>query len=276
MRVLGADDLVLCSGTVRRAALPDTLRAAATAGFDGVSLYYDEYRSARADGWSDASIRTLLEDCGLLVAELDGVMRWLPDDDTGPAAAEYVDVAAALGARSVTVLESRGRRIGEGLSIDAAGEAFASVCDLAATAGMLAHLEYFRSSGIDRSATAAAIARRAGRPNGGVLCDLWHHVRGPDAGRPRFDDVPVLAVQVSDVAAVRAPDVRREMIHGRLLPGEGSADLVGLLRALRASGCDAPIEVEVYSEALAALEPDDAAARARAAAVTVLEAAGLR
>jgi sugar phosphate isomerase/epimerase len=72
---LDAASLVLCSGTIRRASIPTTVRAASAAGFDGVSLYFDEYRAARADGWSDADLRALLDDHGVAVAELDGVMR---------------------------------------------------------------------------------------------------------------------------------------------------------------------------------------------------------
>jgi sugar phosphate isomerase/epimerase len=269
VHLLDAASLVLCSGTIRRASVPTTVRAAAAAGFDGVSLYFDEYRAACADGWSDADLCALLDDHGVAVAELDGVMRWLPDDERGPSAAEYVDVAAALGARSITVLEARGRRVGDEIPLEVAAGAFAAVCDRAAVAGLITHLEYFPMSGIPDSRVASAVARGAGRANGGVLCDVWHHARGPDAGRTDLADVPVLAVQVSDVAAVPARDLAFEMMHGRLLPGDGSADLVGLLLALRNQGCMAPLEIEVYSDALAALDPFEAARRAYAALVTL-------
>ena len=71
------------------------MRAAAAAGFDGVSLYFDEYRAARADGWSDADLRALLDDHGVAVAELDGVMRWLPDDEAK--AMQIVELLLAAG-----------------------------------------------------------------------------------------------------------------------------------------------------------------------------------
>jgi 4-hydroxyphenylpyruvate dioxygenase len=80
----------------------------------------------------------------------------------------------------------------------------------------------------------------------------------------------VVAVQVSDVAQVASDDLTEEMMHGRLLPGDGVADLVGLIGALRAAGCTAPIEVEVYSDALASLPPVEAARRARTAIDSVL------
>ena len=276
MHALDAESLVLCSGTVGSASLVETIRAAAAAGFDGVSLYHREYVDARQAGWSDAALRGVLDGDGVAVAELDGVMRWLPDDARGPSYEEFVDVAAALGARSITVLETAGRRVGGDRPLDAVGEAFAAVCDCAADAGLLAHLEYFPTSGIPDARTAGRVARVAGRDNGGVLCDLWHHVRGPDAGAFEFGDAPVLCVQVGDVAIEAHADLRHEMMHGRLLPGTGGADVVGLVRALRAAGCTAPMEVEVYSDDLATCEPVDAARIAHAALTNVLVQAGLR
>jgi sugar phosphate isomerase/epimerase len=111
LRRLGRDDLVLCSGTIRAASFAHTVSAAGAAGFQGVSLYYDEYAIARAEGWSDADLRALLDDNGVAVAEIDGRMDWLPGDDGAPGVADFVAAAAALGARSMTVLEARGRTI---------------------------------------------------------------------------------------------------------------------------------------------------------------------
>jgi sugar phosphate isomerase/epimerase len=83
---LRADDLVLCSGTLRRSPFEITARAAAAAGFRAISVYHHEYAAARAAGWTDASMRTLLDDLGLGVAEFDGRTRWLPGDDDGAGA----------------------------------------------------------------------------------------------------------------------------------------------------------------------------------------------
>ncbi len=275
---LGPNDLVLCSGTIRAASFAHTVSAAGTAGFQGVSLYYDEYAIARAEGWSDADMRALLDDSGVAVAEIDGRMDWLPGDQGAPGVADFVAAAGALGARSITVLEARGRRVGTDVPLDVAVQAFAAVCDRAADQDLLVHLEYFPWSGIADFAAAYEIARNADRANGGVMVDVWHHVRGRDAGTLDFG-VPcaaVLAVQVSDVAAVPQEDARIETLHDRVLPGQGAGNIGSLLRALREQGCTAPMEVEVYSDALARLPPAEAARRARDALRDVLAEAGLR
>jgi sugar phosphate isomerase/epimerase len=261
---LGRDDLVLCSGTVRSAPFDLTVRAAADAGFQGISLYYEEYRTARAAGWSDLDLRTFMDDHGITVAELDGRMDWLPGDAGAPSTGEFVAAAASLGARSITVLEIRGRRVGDTLALADVASAFASVCDQAADHDLLAHIEYFPQSGIPDLATAFEIVRAAGRGNGGVMVDSWHHLRGTDVGRfdSGFPGESILAVQLGDVAPVPSADLAHEMMHHRLLPGTGAGDLAGLVRAVRERGCIAPMEVEVYSDELAALDPFVAARRA--------------
>ena len=269
---LGSDDLVLCSGTIRNAPFDLTVRAAADAGFGGISLYYEEYRTALSSGWSDLDLRTFMDDHGITVAELDGRMDWLPGDTGAPSTGAFVAAAASLGARSITVLEVRGRRVGDTLALCDVASAFASVCDRAADHDLLAHIEYFPQSGIPDLRTAYEIVRAAGRGNGGVMVDSWHHLRGTDAGRfdPGFPGESILAVQLGDVAPVPSADLAHEMMHHRLLPGTGAGDLAGLVRSVRERGCVAPMEVEVYSDELAALDPFVAARRAMHALREVL------
>jgi len=103
---------------------------------------------------------------------------------------------------------------------------------------------------------------------------VFHHTRGPDAGRTDLGDAAarVFAVQANDVRAQPAMSLRREIMHDRLLPGEGAARAAGLLRALREHGCVAPLGVEVYSDDLHALGAAESARRAATALRAVLPA----
>jgi sugar phosphate isomerase/epimerase len=276
MRELGADDLVLCSGTVRRLGLADTARVAAATGYHGISVYGHEVRRALDDGWTFASLRELLVDLDIGVAEVDGAVDWVPGvalDARAASVDHTVEWAAELGARSITVVEISGGRLGDGLSVDQLVDGFGRFCDAARPAGVLVHIEYFPFSGIADLETALDVVERAARPNGGVLVDTWHHQRGADAGSLASltaAGTRTLGIQLNDAAVEACEDVRFECMHQRELPGDGLGTSGAMVAALRAGGCVAPVGVEVYSDVLDAMEPEHAARVARECARSVL------
>lgn len=282
--MLGPDDLVLCAGTLGQAPLPEKLEAAGKAGFTGVSVMVSDYRRAREEGCSDAELRALLAGHGLEVAELDPLMSWVPAPAGGPdvtdegaeflrhGEAEFYAAAEALGARSINAVAVTDAPVEPA----ALAEAFAGLCDRAAERGLLVHLEFLPWTQVRDARSALEIVERAGRRNGGILLDTWHHFRGGGGARA-LCEIPgerVLAIQLSDAPTAAEPDPIDETLHRRLLPGEGAIDLVGVLRALREAGCSAPVGVEIFSDALAALPAAEAARRAAEAARVVLERAG--
>jgi sugar phosphate isomerase/epimerase len=251
------NDTVLCSGTLGNLSFADKIEAASAAGFAGISVYYRESNDP-------GKVRRAVADAGLFFAELDGPVTWLPnwDGPTAPSAAEVVDRAAALGARSFTVLEITGATP----PLDIAVEAFGAVCDLAAQAGVLVHIEPFPWSGISDFGFAADIVAGADRSNGGILLDTWHLFRGPNRGAlpSRVKPEMVLGLQINDLRATPDNNVPYEAMHDRLLPGSGAAaaEIRTLLDDLRAGGCSAPLGVEVFSDEFAALPPLEVAQRA--------------
>jgi len=236
---------------------------------------------------SDAEIRRRIEDEGLAVGELDGLAVWLPGH-TAPSSLpselgrllanatpeRLVPIAAAVGARSITVIEFFGRAVDD---LDEGAESFARACDLAAEHGVLLHLEFLPWAGIPDLVTAAEIVRRAGRPNGGLLVDSWHLYRSGST-LEELRAIPgdlVMGVQLDDAPARPESDLAHETQHRRLLPGEGSFDLVGLVRTLDEIGSRAPLGVEVLSDELAS-RPIDEIARVTAEATgrVLVEARG--
>lgn len=241
--------MIICSGTFGDVPFPVKARAAASAGFDGISIYAREH---------ERGLRPLLDDLGLAVAEVDGAMRWLPGQ-RGLEPSRFLDIAVELGARSVTVLETTGAAP----DVGAAADAFAGLCDAAFTLGLVVHIEPFAWSGIATLGLAQEIVTRAGRPNGGILLDTWHLARGPEAGVVEESTVgSIVAVQVSDPSPEPRLSIAEECMHDRRLPGPVSQGIVDSLRAL---GCHAPLEVEVFSDVLHGLDPSEAAQLARAA-----------
>jgi sugar phosphate isomerase/epimerase len=286
--VLQPGDLVLCAGTLPRAtSFAERLSAAAVAGFAGISLWGRDYDAARAEGYSDADLRRMLDDHGLAVGELDPAWWWLPGAAeigaslAGPAdtegvfaygEAELFRIAEIVGARSVNAVDV----FGGDWDVDGAAEAFAGLCDRAAEHGLLVHVEFLPWSRIPDVSAAWEIVRRADRRNGGIAIDAWHFARSSST----LDDltsVPsdrVLGVQLDDGPAEPEADLVTATLHQRLLPGQGAFDLTSLCRVL--SGSPVPIGVEVFSDDLHALGPAEAARRAAAATRAVLAAAADR
>ena len=264
---LGAGDLVLCSGTLgREVPFRERVDAAVAGGFSGLSLWGRDYWSARRDGLEDADIRALLADNALEVAELDLAWWWLPgaSEVRIPAAldteelfaydeAELFRIADAVGARSLNAIDV----FGGDWTVDAAAAAFAGLCDRAAVHGLLVHVEFLPWSRIPDVATAWEIVRRADRPNGGVLVDAWHYFRsgGDDAALRAVPGDRVLALQLDDGPVAPEADLPAASLHNRVLPGAGELDLRRLMGTLREMGAVAPIGVEVFSDALHALDP---------------------
>jgi sugar phosphate isomerase/epimerase len=282
---VGPDDLVLCSGTLPRGVpFAERLAAASNAGFAAISLWGRDYSAARAEGLTHHDLRSMLDDHGLVVAEVDPAWWWLPGaadvridprHDTEEVFRfgedELFAVADAVNARSCNAVDI----FGGSWDIDAAAEAFAGLCQRAAEHGLLIHLEWLPWSKIADLATALQVVGRAAAPNGGVNVDAWHLVRsGTQLGElARVPGDLILGIQLNDGPAQAEENLVEATLRHRMLPGDGEFDLTGLLRTLAATGTTAPLGVEVFNDGLQALSAAEAARLAGQSIRRVLEAA---
>jgi sugar phosphate isomerase/epimerase len=265
---------VLCSGTLARGTpFRERVEAAAAAGFSAISMWGRDHAAARDEGLTDADMRTLLDDHGLAVAELDPAWWWLPgaaDVHIAPehdpydvfrfGEAELFALADTFGARSLNAVDV----FGGDFTVDQAAEAFAGLCDRAAGHGLLVHLEFLPWSRVADVGAAWDVVRLADRPNGGIAVDSWHFFRG-DPDYATLASVPgdrILGVQLDDGPAEPEADLMTATLQDRLLPGDGAFDLRALVDTLATAGAVAPIGVEVFSDHLHALGAAEAARRA--------------
>ena len=251
----------LCTGTLGRVPWDDKARAASRAGFARLSIYQREHQRLLERGWDDAAIVNLLDDLNLQVAEYDGAVMTMQSPDGAP---EVVVAAAALDARSITVLEHGGWQPGRHIAQAAA--TLGEIADQAADHGILVLIEPFAWSPLDDHRVAAEIVERADRPNAGLLLDTWHLWRGPERGQldPAIDPAMIKAIQIGDtgpepVGTPTPDEVAHECIHHRLMPGDGHGNIAGLLADLADRGVDAPFAIEVFSDELNTLDTDVAA-----------------
>lgn len=302
-RALGPTDLVLSHLTVPRAGFEERVAAAAAGGFAGIGLNLGGYKRLRREGWGIDDLAAVLDHHDQLLVEIEFLQAWSGGAGSSERAAEEADLAfelaAGLGARHLQLggtyrqagaTGSAGGSAGgpaglgpadpEDFDLGRAAEVFAALCDRAAAFELRCSIEYLPEMTAIGSATAAvAVVREAGRANGGICVDSWHHERGPDtletlAG---LDGRLITSVQLDD-GGPRLPgiDYQTDTATNRLAPGEGSFDLAGLLHTLRGLGVTAPIGLEVISPSLAGSGDAEAVARRVADGMrAVLAAAGL-
>jgi sugar phosphate isomerase/epimerase len=173
--------------------------------------------------------------------------------------ARMFDMAAAFGARHLQAVGTFGTDVLE----EQAAEAFAGLCDRAGEHGLLVALEFVPGTNVPDAGAAVALVAAAGRRNGGLCIDAWHHFRGA-----RDDDllrsVPpeqVVMIQLDDGAARPVhPDFVTDTLLNRLPPGDGEFDLVSFLELLWSRGVQAPVSIEVLSADAAARPATEVAA----------------
>jgi sugar phosphate isomerase/epimerase len=266
----------LCGRTLPQTTLPERIELAARHGFTHVSLMASDARAILDGDLPATEARSLLDRYGIAIAELDAVVGWLPAVDPIPEAmrppvdeGEFYAVAELLaGPAGTPVLNTVDLVTGPTPPIDECAAAFAALCDRAAAHGLRAAVEFVPWTRIPDLATAVAVVERAGRSNGGVMFDTWHHFRG--GGTPAdIAAVPaelIVALQVNDAPETERDARVAQAVQHRLLPGDGVIGVAEILADLHARGCNAPIGLEVTSAELAALPADEVMARLAAAA----------
>jgi len=139
--------------------------------------------------------------------------------------------------------------------------------DVIRAAGATIALEFLPFTPLRDIAGTRELIRQAETPDAQVMIDTWHFFYGPDD----WSDLEALPleeiayVQFNDHPGRVSDDWMHETTQRRVLPGEGEFDLPRFCSVMRAKGYQAPVSVEIISEALRALPPAEFARRVYAA-----------
>jgi sugar phosphate isomerase/epimerase len=273
-------DACLWGATLAHATLEQRAAAAAAGGFATTTMFPHDYAAARQTGLEDDDILALHAERRVRLRTLDPfakwVPRWEPPADADPTrlalvsteADEFFAIAGRLKVETMTAIEPFGT---PHASADLAA-AFGELCDRAAGQGLLVHLEFTPFSGIPDLAAAWDIVRTADRVNGGLVFDTWHYLRGrrDDALLAEIPGDRIFAVQINDAASKQRGPLVVDTWRYRMLPGEGELDLGPVLAILAAKpGIGAP-GIEVLSEELWKLPPEEIGRRSGEALVRTL------
>lgn len=261
-------ELELAWGTLQQATLPQLIDLASEHGFAAIAITPRLYHEAVAAGSTPADLRARLTASEVRVTYVDGLASALPgatatSQERGEE--DAVRVAEAVGASAMNVMHYRGPP-------DACAElddAVAGLVERLAAHGLRTLLEFLPGTGIGTLDRAAQLAAATSAE---VMLDTLHlHRSGGSARDLTAETVARIgATQVSDwsFAQDSNPYVSAS---GRLMPGDGDLDLVGVLAAVLPARAGVPLGIEVFSDELRDQAADAVAARSARALRSLLD-----
>jgi sugar phosphate isomerase/epimerase len=275
--------LTFMGGCLARTPFPEQVRAAAAAGFDAITIWPNTWRHAqRKLGLTFADMRAQIDQHGLKLTDTDALRDWVPPPtrdsvEFGPIKGgipreEFFEATVALGGNTVVAVHMTDVPLN--LERDIAG--FARLCDDAAKHGLRIALEFVPWSKVPDLVTAMKIIDGAGRANGGLVVDNWHHFRsgGSLEDLRRIPPDKVYTVQISDDPRVAKYGQVEEAMYHRMLPGSGEFDVAGFLRVLKEIGVECALGPELYGVDFETRPPLEVMQEMLAATRKVLAAAG--
>lgn len=253
--------------------IADRISAIAEAGFAGFGLIADDLLAIRGSiGF--AALRDMAADAGLTHIEIELIERWwIPRGQLG----HSYDVRDLL-FEAADVLHPAFIKIGS-----EQGKRTTDLTDLVAPLRELAEqvsahgtriaIEPMPFSIIDTIPAGAELARATGHPGVGLLVDAWHVFRAGttigDLARALTPEI-IFGVELDDAAADVVGTLFEDTVHNRLLCGEGTFDLAGLVALLRYFEFQGPWGVEILSSSFRRLPVSEALKFAAESASSVL------
>jgi sugar phosphate isomerase/epimerase len=258
--------------------IDERVRAVGAAGFSGISLALDDLHEVRATIGLHR-LRRMLDDAGIVWVQLGTLSTWW----TCPGRTEAVDadrgvlLEAAATLRAWQVVARADVSL-PGVSPAAMLDDWVVLAEQTRGVGAQLVLEPEPWSNLPTVERASRFVATAGHPNGGLLLDAMHALRGGStlaSIRHGLAPSTLAAVELSDglMDTPNGMTLADESRLGRYLPGVGAWDIPGFIRTVRDLGFDEPWGVEVRTPAHRALPIADALRTAAAATRAVLDAA---
>ncbi|MBV9849514.1 MAG: sugar phosphate isomerase/epimerase [Armatimonadetes bacterium] len=259
------EQLAINSVSTGGASLEERLAAYAAAGFPNVEFMLGHVKEWLAQGRSPADARRLIESHGLrcIGGFETGLEAFSPPEQRTRNHRQVQDNArliAEIGGNALVV----GTDGPSGPMDDPLGElaqAFADVAGQIADTGVSLCIEFNWSPIVKSLRTAAEVARRSGAANVGVLFDPAHYHCTPSKMEQLTPETVALIKHVHVDDMRDKPGELSNCNSDRELPGDGVLPLRELFGRIEAGGYRGFFSIEMFSDALWALPPEEAARR---------------
>ncbi|MBS3763233.1 MAG: sugar phosphate isomerase/epimerase [Planctomycetes bacterium] len=238
--------------TTMPASFEEDVIAYAEAGFDAMEIWLSKIDDYMKDGKDLKDASQLMNDNNMAAAgACFSALTFSADESEKESFDQFktrLQMCQALGAETLVVIPTVPGSPVTPDKYDTLVEGMARCCDIAEPYGVSLAIEFIKGGGLIGSvATAADIANRTQRDNIGVLFDTFHFYMGiskvSDIRNLSGDDI--LLIHLND-----CPDVYREIAEDgmRILPGEGAIPLQEILGAVRDTGYNGFVSLEIFNQ----------------------------
>jgi sugar phosphate isomerase/epimerase len=228
------------------------IQVAATAGYDAIEPWVDSIEDYLKSGGTLKDLKNRIIDAALTVESAIGFPEWIVDDDARRAnglerAKNQMDLVAQLGGKRIAAPPAGATDLPK-LDLIKAAERYRSLLEAGEKIGIVPQLELWGfSKNLNRLGECVCVALEAGHPHACVLVDVFHLYRGGSD----FHGMSLLAAEAIQVIHMNdyptAPPREKIDDSYRVYPGDGSAPLTDILRALHATGGQKILSLEVFN-----------------------------
>jgi sugar phosphate isomerase/epimerase len=242
------------------------VEAASKAGWRGIGVIHEDL-VATLDKVGIETVKHILEDNGIRHFELEFLVDWYRDgpvrEASDHARRTILELGAQLGMKNIKVAASVADQRPPNFARMA--DEFATLCQEAAEVGSNVSIEVMPFSIVRTLENGLAIVQEANQPNGGLLLDIWHLVRGGiDFGE--ISKVPsqfIKGVELDDANAAVEGSLLEDTVYRRKLCGEGTFDCPGFIESVQQAGYNGEwYGVEIISTVYRKLPLEEMAASA--------------
>ncbi len=240
------------------------VEVAAQAGYDAIEPWVESLDAYVKSGGALADLKKRISDAGLTVEGAIGFPEWLVDDETRRAkgmerAKREMDLVAQIGGKRFAAPPAGATNLPR-LELANAVERYRALLEIGDQLGLTPELELWGfSKNLGRLGECISVAMETGHPRACVLADVFHLYKGGT----EFHGLRLLgpdAVQVLHMNDYPA-DPPREKIDDsyRMYPGDGTAPLSDILRALHQTGGQKVLSLELFNRKYWTEDPLEAA-----------------
>jgi sugar phosphate isomerase/epimerase len=228
------------------------IEVAAAAGYEAIEPWIAAIEAYVQGGGALKDLRQQLSDSGLTVEGAIGFPEWLVDDEARRAkgldkAKREMEMVAQIGGRRFAAPPAGATDLPK-LSFAQTAERYRTLLEAGTQIGVVPQLELWGfSKNLSRLSECVAVAMESGHRNACVLADVYHLYKGGSD----FHGIRLLGPEAIQVLHLNdyPSDPSREKIDDsyRVYPGDGVAPLPELLQALRRTGGQKVLSLELFN-----------------------------